>query len=97
MISEPLKITFTRTGGGEPDLKAVLRDAVLDADDEHAWLGTERPYTARKHPHEQTAPMRYRLEFRRGSERRVVELRYDDLTAHLRPLVDRLTRLAEQR
>lgn len=97
MIDEPLTITFARTGGGLKDLHAVLRDAVLDADDEHAWMGTEPPHVGARHPHGATGGLRYRLEFRRGSERRVVELRDEDRTAHLAPLIDRMTRLAEGR
>jgi hypothetical protein len=94
MINEPLTITFSRTGGGMRDLHAVLRDAVLDADDEHAWMGTEPPHARARQPHAGDT-LRYRLEFRRGSERRVVELRDEDRTAHLAPLIDRMIRMAE--
>lgn len=97
MITEPLTITFTRTGGGLRELRSVVRDAQLSADDEHAWLGTERPYIARRHDYPDASSLRYRLEFRRGSERRVVELREDDRSAQLAPLIDEMIRLAEGR
>ena len=94
-MNEPLTIKFTRTGGGMPRVEAVVRDAVLSADDEHAWLGPERPVVLRHHSHDEHAPLRYRLEFRRGSERRVVELRDVDRNAQLAPLIDELVRVAE--
>lgn len=97
MSSEPLTITFTRTGGHRPELKYVERDAELGADDERTWMGTERPRRLGGVAHEAGDKELYRLVFRRGSERRVVELRYDDLTAHTRPLVERLLRKAEGR
>jgi hypothetical protein len=62
-MTEPLTIKFTRTGGGMPHLEAVVRDAVLSADDEHAWLGTERPLSSRHHSHDAHSPLRYRFEF----------------------------------
>ena len=96
-MTEPLQIKFTRTGGGLPHLQTLVRDAQLSPDDEHAWLGTERPIVGRRAAHGESDPIRFHLEFRRGSERRVVDLVYDDLTAHLRPLVDRLITLAEGR
>jgi len=96
-MNEPLTIKFTRTGGGLPHLESVVRDAVLSADDEHAWLGTERPLASRRHAHDEHAPIRYRLEFRRGSERRVVELRDADRNAQLAPLIDEMVRVAEGR
>lgn len=94
-MNEPLTIKFTRTGGGMPHLAAVVQDATLSADDEHAWLGTERPLSSRHHSHDAHSPLRYRLEFRRGSERRVVELRDTDRNAQLAPLIDEMVRVAE--
>lgn len=78
-------------------MNSMVRDASLNADDEHAWLGTERPIVAKHHSSHESSPLRYRLEFRRGSERRVVELRDSDRTAQLAPLIDEMVRIAEGR
>jgi len=95
MIEEPLLIRFSRTGGGHPEIHRTFDDVVLDADDQHAWLGTERPHIARPASH-MPEVAQYKLEFRRGSERRVVSLTDDEMNAQLEPLINRLVHLAER-
>ncbi len=96
MRDERLDIRFTREGGGHLDLRRTFTDVTLDADDVRTWLGTEPPLEGRR-IHHMPEVATYRLEFRRGSERRVVTLTDDDLDAHTEPLVSRLVALAERR
>lgn len=94
MSEEPLRITFVRSGGGLPSLRFVMPDATLSPDDEHAWMGTEPPPSSLRGAGDADT-VRFRVEFRRGGERRVVELGEHDRTAHLAPLLDDLVRRAE--
>ena len=93
-MDEPLTIDFYRSAArGRPELRGTFHNFELSADEQRAWLGTEQP----------TAPLggrssdsvTYELTFRRGGERRRVVLGEASLTAHLRPLVDRLVHLCD--
>lgn len=95
-MSDTVEIRFTRTGGRHPELARTFRTVELDADDVRAWLGIEPP-TIRRGAHHMPEVATYRLEFRRGGERRVVTLTDDDLDARLEPLVGRLVRLCDER
>lgn len=94
-MDEPLTIDFHRSAApGRPELRGTFRDFQLSPDEQRAWLGTEQP----------SAPLggrssdavTYELTFRRGGERRRVVLGEAALTAHLRPLVDRLVHLCDR-
>ncbi len=96
-MEEDLDIDFRRTGGtpGTPELHSTFRRWELSAEDDRAWLGTERPglASATNDPH----GFVYEITFRRGGERRYVKIVEADLTQHLRPLVGELQRLASRR
>jgi hypothetical protein len=92
---EPLSIEFHRSGGpGREELSGTFHDFELGPEDDRAWLGTERLSSRLAGRSERIAT--YELVFRRGGERRRVLLAEDDLTAQLRPLVDRLVQLCER-
>lgn len=94
MSEASLDIRFTRTGGRRPSVDHTFRDVRLDPQDVTTWLGTEPPHVS-----EARTPSRdvavYRIEFRRGAERRVVRFTHDALDARLEPLVTRLARSAD--
>lgn len=96
-MSEPsLDIRFTRTGGRQAPIDRTFRGVRLDPDEVTTWLGTEPPHI----PHSRNTARdvaAYRLEFRRGAERRVVQFTQDALDARMEPLVSRLVRSSEGR
>ncbi len=96
MTGSPLQVRLVRTGGLQQGIDHTFRDVVLSPEEIVTWLGVEPP----RIPHARR-PSRdvagYRIEFRRGGERRVVEFTHDALDAHLEPLVTRLVKLAEGR
>jgi len=95
-MDEPLTIDFHRTAApGRPELRGTFQNLELSHDEQRAWLGTERP-TVLPGGRSRNA-VTYELTFRRGGERRRVVLGEASLTAHLRPLVDRLVRLCDSR
>ncbi len=94
MSEASLDIRFVRTGGRQAPIDQMFRGVRLDPDDVTTWLGTEPPdIPYSRSPSRDVAV--YRLEFRRGAERRVVRLTQDALDARLEPLVSRLVRSAE--
>lgn len=96
MTDAPFDIRFTRTGGLQAGIDQTFSDVDLTPEDIATWMGVEPPHVPyTRQPSRDVA--RYRLEFRRGGERRVVEFTHDALDVHLEPLVTRLVKLAEGR
>ncbi len=96
MVDVPLDIHFTRTGGLQAGIDRTLPAVDLTPEEVAVWLGVEPPHVPYvRRPSRDVA--HYRIEFRRGGERRVVELTHDALDVHLEPLVSRLVKLAEGR
>ena len=93
-MDEPLTIDFHRSAvPGRPELRGTFHNFDLGPDDQRAWLGTERPTVLGGRS---SAGVTYELTFRRGGERRRVVIGESSLTAHLRPLVDRLVHLCDR-
>lgn len=93
-MDEPLTIDFHRSAvPGRPELRGTFHNFDLSPDEQRAWLGTERPTVLGGRS---SGGVTYELTFRRGGERRRVVLGEASLTAHLRPLVDRLVHLCDR-
>lgn len=96
MTGVPLDIRFIRSGGRRVSIDETFRDVELTPEDIAVWMGVDPPHIPyARHPSPDVSA--YRLEFRRGAERRVVEFTRDALDTRLEPLVTRLETSVEGR